>query len=108
MFDGVSGLRSKKTQNEIYAQHRIKIHAEPFYKRNMAERAIKEIKLRMAIFCELDGKYSLNDVNICYMLCPFTLYLMYFEALNTTDQGRNYYFESNVWYVTSMSLIFKL
>lgn len=76
MFDGESGLRSKKTQNEIYAQHRIKIHAEPFYKRNMAERAIKEIKLRTAIFCELEGKYSLNDVNIFYIkyfLCRTTL-----------------------------------
>ena len=61
MFDDETGLRSQKTQKEIYTQYQIKIHAEPFYKRNMAERAIKEIKLRTAIFCELEGTYSLTS-----------------------------------------------
>jgi hypothetical protein len=54
LFDGESGLRSKKTQNIIAEKFKIKVHAEPFYKRNMAERAIREIKLRMAILLDLE------------------------------------------------------
>lgn len=55
LFDGESGLRSKKNQKQIYNEFKIKIHAEPFFKRNMAERAIKEIKLRMAILLDNEG-----------------------------------------------------
>lgn len=56
LFDGESGLRSKQAQSTVYKLHGIKIHAEPFFKRNMAERAIKEIKLRTAILLDLKGK----------------------------------------------------
>jgi hypothetical protein len=55
LFDGESALRSKKIQNEIFQKHKLKIHAEPYYKRNMAERAIKEIKLRMSLLLDLEG-----------------------------------------------------
>jgi hypothetical protein len=54
LFDGESGLRSKKAQNIISDKFNIKIHAEAFYKRNMAERAIREIKLRMAIYLDIE------------------------------------------------------
>jgi hypothetical protein len=56
LFDGESGLRSKQAQSLIYKLYGIKIHAEPHFKRNMAERQIKEIKLRTAIQLELKGK----------------------------------------------------
>lgn len=56
LFDGESGLNSKKTQKEIYDKFRLKIYATPFFKRNHAERAIKEIKLRLAIAMDLKGK----------------------------------------------------
>lgn len=56
LFDGESGLRSRKTQKIIADNFNIKIHAEPFFKRNMAERAIREIKLRMAIYLDLEQK----------------------------------------------------
>jgi hypothetical protein len=58
LFDGESGIRSAKAQKQIYKELNIKVHAEPFYKRNMAERAIKEIKLRMAIHLDFQGKNS--------------------------------------------------
>ncbi len=53
LFDGESGLRSK-AQNIIADKFNIKVHAEAFYKRNMAERTICEIKLRMAILLDLE------------------------------------------------------
>lgn len=56
LFDGESGLKSKKTQQEIFEKCQIKVHAEPFYKRNLVERFIREVKLRTAILCELKGK----------------------------------------------------
>jgi hypothetical protein len=56
LFDGETALRSKKVQNEIFKKCNLKIHAEPYYKRNMAERAIKEIKLRMALLLDMEKK----------------------------------------------------
>jgi hypothetical protein len=56
LFDGETALRSKKVQNEIFKKCNLKIHAEPYYKRNMAERAIKEIKLRMALLLDIKKK----------------------------------------------------
>ena len=55
LFDGESGLRSKKAQQIIYDKFKIKCHADPFFKRNMVERAIKEVKLRMAILLDIEG-----------------------------------------------------
>ena len=56
LFDGESGLRSKKTQSIIADKYNITVHAESFFKRNMAERAIKEVKLRMAIQLDLEDQ----------------------------------------------------
>lgn len=55
LFDGESGLRSKKTQQEIFKKFQIKVYADPFYKRYFAERAVREIKLRMGLYCSLKG-----------------------------------------------------
>lgn len=49
LFDGESGLRGKTVQQDIYDKFKIKIHAQPSFKRNMAERAVKEIKLRITL-----------------------------------------------------------
>lgn len=58
LFDGESGLRSKNVQTFILTNYGVKIHAEAFFKRNMAERAVKEIKLRMALLLDSKGKYN--------------------------------------------------
>jgi len=55
LFDGESGLRSKNVQKIIWDQFQIKIHAEPLFHRHMVERAIREIKLRMALLLDLEG-----------------------------------------------------
>lgn len=56
LFDGESGLASKEAQNKIANKYNIKVRAEPHYKRNMAERCIRELKLRTALLLELEGK----------------------------------------------------
>jgi hypothetical protein len=55
LFDGESALRSPAVQKEILNKLKIKIHAEPYWKRSMAERAIGEIKLRTAIHLDFHG-----------------------------------------------------
>jgi len=40
LFDGESALKLKKVQEEIRKRFNIKIHAEPYWKRSFAERAI--------------------------------------------------------------------
>lgn len=64
LFDGESGLRSKNVQKEIYHRFKIKIHAEPYFKRNMAERGIREIKLRLALLLSLESKIKKNLVRL--------------------------------------------
>ena len=56
LFDGESALKLKKVQEEIRKRFNIKIHAEPYWKRSFAERAILEVKLRMSIHLDLQGK----------------------------------------------------
>ena len=56
LFDGESALRSSTIQREILNKLQITVHANPFWKRSMAERAIGEIKLRMAIHLDFNGK----------------------------------------------------
>lgn len=52
LFDGESGLRSAKSQNILYDRFKLNVHAESIYKRNMIERAIREIKLRLALILD--------------------------------------------------------
>jgi hypothetical protein len=56
LFDGESSLRSAAAQRDILNKLQIKVHAEPYWKRSLAERAIAEIKLRMAIHLDYNGK----------------------------------------------------
>jgi predicted acetyltransferase len=55
LFDGESALRSPAVQKEIQNKLKIKIHADPYWKRSMAERAIGEIKLRTQIHLYFHG-----------------------------------------------------
>jgi hypothetical protein len=59
LFDGESALRSPALQKEIKNKLQIKIHAEPYWKRSLAERAIGELKIRMAIHLDFNGNVSL-------------------------------------------------
>ena len=56
LFDGESALRSSAAQRDIKNKLGITVHADPYWKRSFAERAIYEIKLRMAIHLDFKGK----------------------------------------------------
>ncbi len=76
LFDGESGLRSKNVQNIIYDKYGLKIHAEAHYKRNQAERAIREIKLRMALLLDFKGK---TCVCVCVCQCVKIHFFTFFK-----------------------------
>ena len=59
LFDGESALRTPALQKENNNKLQIKIHAEPYWKRSLAERAIGELKIRMAIHLDFNGNVSL-------------------------------------------------
>ncbi len=56
LFDGEPGLASVKTQKEIFQKcNQLKVYANASFKRNMAERAVKELKIRLSIKLDLEG-----------------------------------------------------
>jgi len=61
LFDGESSLRSKAAQKTIKEQLDIVVHADSYFKRTMAERAVREFKLRMTV-C-LNHKKSPAGIN---------------------------------------------
>ncbi len=54
-------MRSRKAQNEIYDKLGITVRADAFFKRAIAERSIREIKLRMAIHLDFEGRRENRD-----------------------------------------------
>jgi hypothetical protein len=76
LFDGETALRSKNVQNELFKKLNLKVHAEPYYKRNMAERAIKEIKLRIALLLDIEKK-------------PFTKWKDYLDTVVNAINNHN-------------------
>jgi len=73
LFDGESGLCSKQIQNDIYKKYKLKIHAEAYFKRNLVERMIKEIKIRLAIILSLEGNFvifaTFSILSLLFFLC---------------------------------------
>ena len=69
LFDGESALKFKQVQAQIRKRFNIKIHAEPYWKRSFAERAILEVKLRMAIHLDMEGKNP--PLHFCPMIYIF-------------------------------------
>jgi len=49
LFDGESALKGAATQKEIEKTYHLKVYAQPGYKRVLAERYIREFKLRLYI-----------------------------------------------------------
>ena len=56
LFDGESALANVKAKNEILKRLNIQIYANPSFKRALAERFVKEFKLRMALHLDLKGR----------------------------------------------------
>jgi hypothetical protein len=57
LFDGEPALTSLKTQKEIFQKYQLKVYANASFKRNMAERAVKEVKIRLSIKLDLEGTH---------------------------------------------------
>lgn len=55
LFDGESGLRSATAQKTILEKFKIVLRADAYWKRPLAERYIREVKLRVAIALENRG-----------------------------------------------------
>jgi ADP-heptose:LPS heptosyltransferase len=62
-FDGESSLRSVRTQDIVFKRFGVRIHARPGYKQLLAERMIKEVKLRVSVALHLQG--NLKNFLMC-------------------------------------------
>ena len=71
LFDGEPGLASVKTQKEIFQKcNQLKVYANASFKRNMAERAVKELKIRLSIKLDLEGTALLFLLLLLLLLVP--------------------------------------
>lgn len=61
LFDGESSLRSKINQQIIKNQLNIDCFADPYFKRTMAERSVREFKTRMSIRLDQFEKRKKNN-----------------------------------------------
>jgi hypothetical protein len=57
LFDGEAGLSSTKSQKEIFDRFGVRVYADAGRHRYMAERAIKEIKIRLSIALDMNGEF---------------------------------------------------
>jgi hypothetical protein len=55
LFDGEQALKSKASQDRVYQKFGIQVKAHPGYKRQSAERFVKEYKLRTLLALEEEG-----------------------------------------------------
>jgi hypothetical protein len=68
-------LASVKTQKEIFQKcNQLKVYANASFKRNMAERAVKELKIRLSIKLDLEGT-ALLFLSSLYLKLPFFMCL---------------------------------
>ena len=63
LFDGETSLRSKSNQKTIKDTLNIDCFADPYFKRSMAERSVREFKTRMSIKLEQLEKKKKNGIN---------------------------------------------
>jgi len=56
LFDGESAIASAKVAQLVSEKYGIKLLAQPRFKRMLAERMIREVKLRVSLALELEGK----------------------------------------------------
>lgn len=85
LFDGEAALRSQKAKDEIYNTLGILVRADVFFKRSMAERLVREIKLRMSIHLDFEGSTVIMMVNIIIIciMCMFRTTPFKMEILST-------------------------
>lgn len=92
LFDGEPGLASVKTQKEIFQKcNQLKVYANASFKRNMAERAVKELKIRLSIKLDLEG----TALFFLLLLVPkITLFYVFVLQENLCPHGKHIYPQS--------------
>jgi hypothetical protein len=93
LFDGEPGLASVKTQKEIFQKcNQLKVYANASFKRNMAERAVKELKIRLSIKLDLEGTALLF---LLLLLVPkITFFYVFVLQENLCPHGKHIYPQS--------------
>jgi hypothetical protein len=96
LFDGEPGLASVKTQKEIFQKcNQLKVYANASFKRNMAERAVKELKIRLSIKLDLEGTALLFLLLFLLLLVPkITLFYVFVLQENLCPHGKHIYPQS--------------
>jgi len=86
-------LASVKTQKEIFQKcNQLKVYANASFKRNMAERAVKELKIRLSIKLDLEGTALLF---LLLLLVPkITLFYVFVLQENLCPHGKHIYPQS--------------
>jgi hypothetical protein len=91
LFDGEPGLASVKTQKEIFQKcNQLKVYANASFKRNMAERAVKELKIRLSIKLDLEGTALL----LLLLVPKITLFYVFVLQENLCPHGKHIYPQS--------------
>jgi hypothetical protein len=92
LFDGEPGLASVKTQKEIFQKcNQLKVYANASFKRNMAERAVKELKIRLSIKLDLEGTALLFLLLLVPKITPFYVFVL---QENLCPHGKHIYPQS--------------
>jgi hypothetical protein len=92
LFDGEPGLASVKTQKEIFQKcNQLKVYANASFKRNMAERAVKELKIRLSIKLDLEGTALLF---LLLFVPKITLFYVFVLQENLCPHGKHIYPQS--------------
>ena len=74
LFDGESAIASAKVAQLVSEKYGIKLLAQPRFKRMLAERMIREVKLRVSLALELEGK---NNVFFVVVRTGFRSYCIF-------------------------------
>jgi hypothetical protein len=95
LFDGEPGLASVKTQKEIFQKcNQLKVYANASFKRNMAERAVKELKIRLSIKLDLEGTALLFLLLLLLLVPKITLFYVFVLQENLCPHGKHIYPQS--------------
>jgi len=87
-------LASVKTQKEIFQKcNQLKVYANASFKRNMAERAVKELKIRLSIKLDLEGT-PLLFLLLLLLVPKITLFYVFVLQENLCPHGKHIYPQS--------------
>jgi len=81
LFDGETGLQSKKAQSTILKTTGITVYADPAFKRNLAERGVREFKTRLKVYLDTMGR-----TNFSHLKKKYLFYIIYRSSVYTMEK----------------------